>query len=567
MKIIIPVICFFLGIFFSNAANAQTGWQWGINSTHGFGEAWPVAVDNNGNVLAEGYGCTRIGADSLYGELFVTKVDSAGNFLWATGTRNSSATEVGIATDAAGNIYALGVYQAYSSTMTIGTITLPGYYGLQAYFLWKISPTGSVIWAKEVTANNGGPTYYYGGIGVDAACNVYLTGEFNTALDTLGTFVFSNNSVTNEFDAFVAKYDSSGNPVWAKSFGGSANDFTYAMAVSAEGNVYVTGQYESDTMNISGVNLINPMYATKSMSYLAKFDSSGNLGWAKNISRVIGINGLKTDKYENLYMTGYVDSFYILANDTLTCTGLKDIFIAKYSNTGTAIWATSAGGAYTDQGYNIDVDTCGNIWVCGAMGGGALAPGLPYSITLQGHMLNTPPGDNDPAFIVEYSDTGTYITGMALGSGADDQVGIAVDNRGNLYICADYEDSTLVIANDTLRVGIAYGNPEFFYIAKYNYGSVTCVNTAGVNQVAPPSSGIILYPNPATYECTISADAPFPVNARAYLYDITGRLINSFALSGNSAVFSVAGLSPGIYECRIETAGNNIVVKKVVVMK
>ncbi len=571
MRKLFTVTLLFTACFIFNAAKAQTGWQWAINSVHGNGEAWPIASDNMGHIYATGFGCTRIGADSLYGGLFVTKVDSAGNFIWSRGTKGASATDIGIATDVAGNVYVLAVYEYFTTALTVDTFTLSKFYNSAEYFLMKLTPDDSVVWAKNVTNNNGGPTYYYGGIGVDGAGNVYLTGVYNCAIDTVGdpssSLILTNNSDINNYDAFVAKYDTSGNAVWAKSFGGKKNDFTYAIAVSQKGNVFVAGQYASDTMAIGGTNLVNPLYASYDMSFVAEFDSSGNLDWAKNISRKIGLSGIKTDRYENIYLAGYVDSFNVIANDTLTCTGLKDVFIAKYTNTGTAVWATSAGGSYTDVANNIDVDTCGNIWVCGAMGGGALAPGVAYSMNFQGTTISVPPSDVDPMFIAEYDNSGHYLTGRSLGGGGDDQSGIALDGKGNLYLCGDYEDSSLVIGNDTFVLPHSFGSPEYLFIAKYNYSDGICVNTAGVTKVAMPAPGINIYPNPATYECTISSDIAFPAGAKAEIFDVTGRLANTFGLSGNYAVFSVAGLAPGIYECRITASDRSVVVKKLVVMK
>jgi len=576
--LLLPVIFFFL-----NNASAQTGWQWGVGSKYANAEAWPVAVDGNGNVFSSGwamYDTTVFGADSVFlstwftgssmnNGLLVTKNDPTGSFLWAKGTVNTSAWPVNIATDPDGDVYVFGIYiiTSYLDTafrMDSAHITIPA--AAQEYFLLKLSSTGAVRWVKNVTNNNGGSSYYFGGMGIDGAGNVYVSGVFNCPIDTLGSFVFNNNSAANEYDAFVAKYDTSGNPVWAKSFGGANNDFVYTLSVTGTGDVYISGQYQSDTLPIGGVNLVNPLYTTSEMCYAAKFDSSGNVLWAKNIGRQIVVNGLKNDQAGNLYMTGSVDSSsVVLGPDTLTCNGLKDIFLAKYDLSGNPVWATSAGGGYTDQAFAVDVDTCGNIWITGAMGGGALAPGVPYTMNFKGNILHTLAGSIDPMFIAEYNNAGTYMTSSALRSGGDDQIGIAVDNRGNVYICGDYEDSTQVIGTYSLD---ASSFAEDFFLAKYNYSTGSCsAPTVNAVPAIPASAGITIYPNPAAYECTIESGAPFAAGSHADLYDLTGRFIRAYALYGNSTVISIAGLSPGMYECRIITGENNVVVKKLVVMK
>lgn len=562
MKYALFILLFFLANFCTTLTKAQTGWKWGIGSTQGNGEAWPVAVDKNGNVFASGYGCTRIGADTLHGGFFVTKADSSGHFVWARGTA-SYAVHQGVATDTAGNIYALGVYQ---SSLTIDTFHLTISSGAQEYFLVKISAGGTVLWAKNMTGNNGTPTYFYGGLALDQAGNIYITGVYSSPTDTVGATVITNRSDPGLYDAFLAKFDTSGHPVWVKNMGGKKNDFAYTVAVGPMGNVYVAGGYGSDTLHIGGVNLTNPLWASYKMSYLAKFDSAGNLQWAKNISQHIGIGGIKTDRSENICVAGFVDSnFTILGSDTLHCTGAKDLFIGKYNDSGKVVWAASAGGMYTDNANNIDVDTCGNLWVCGPMGGSSLAPGMHYSMSFPGDTLNTPPGNVDPIFIAEYSNSGVYMRSSALGGGGDDQSGIAIDGRGSVYVCGDFEDSNLVIGPDTLKIPIAGTAPEYLFIGRYKYNE-TCL-PAGIVPVKPASPDIVLYPNPATSECTIHCDIPFLPGAVAELYDFTGRHVSTVPLYGSDAVIPLSRLVPGLYQCRIVQGDNKVVVKKLVVMK
>src|SRR4051812_32622705 len=141
-------------IFCNQKAVAQAGWQWALGNTNGFGEAWPIASDHQGNIYASGYGCTIMGADTLFGGLFITKIDSNGNYIWSRGTKNASPSPVGIATDAAGNVYCLGVYGSYSSALQLDTFSISNFYGAQEYFLFKIAADGVVQWVKNVTNNN-----------------------------------------------------------------------------------------------------------------------------------------------------------------------------------------------------------------------------------------------------------------------------------------------------------------------------------------------------------------------------------------------------------------------------
>ena len=67
---------------------------------------------------------------------------------------------------------------------------------------------------------------------VDSVGNVYMAGYINK---------FS----TTVYDAFLAKYDASGTQLWNKTWGGDNNDFANGVAVDSLGNVYIVGSTNS----------------------------------------------------------------------------------------------------------------------------------------------------------------------------------------------------------------------------------------------------------------------------------------------------------------------------------
>ena len=74
------------------------------------------------------------------------------------------------------------------------------------------------------------------GTAVDQAGNVYITGYFSGTL-TLGTTTLES---AGSDDIFVAKYDATGTPLWAKRAGGAAQDQAFGVAVSGSA-VYISG--------------------------------------------------------------------------------------------------------------------------------------------------------------------------------------------------------------------------------------------------------------------------------------------------------------------------------------
>ncbi len=142
-----------------------------------------------------------------------------------------------------------------------------------------------------------------------------------------------------------------------------------------------------------------------------------------------------------------------------------------------------------------------------------------------------------------------------------------MDNNGNFYIGGDYIFS-MVFGHSVLP-----GPPgEALMIAKFRYDSFGCLQfnhypPSIVSSINPQKQEITIYPNPTNYKLTIESDAIFPEGSKAEIYDITGRLISSYSLTGKSTVIAVAGYASGMYQCRIISGNGNVVVKKLVIMK
>ena len=110
-------------------------------------------------------------------------------------------------------------------------------------FVGVITNAQSPNWAWAKSA--GGTDYDYGtGISTDASGNVLITGYFDSPTITFGTTTLTNAG-TGIADIFVVKYDASGNVLWAKSAGGTDGDHGYGISTDANGNVLVTGYFNS----------------------------------------------------------------------------------------------------------------------------------------------------------------------------------------------------------------------------------------------------------------------------------------------------------------------------------
>ena len=224
-------------------------WMWVVQAGGPDGdEGYGIALDSASNVYVTGkfrdiasFGSHTLTAHYYY-DIFVGKLDTNGNWLWATkaGWLNTYGLVFSIALDSAGNAYVTGWF---SGTATFGSHTLTAS-GMWDVFVGKLDAAGNWLWAVKA----GGPDYDEGlGIALDSVDNVYVTGAFE------GTASFGSHTLTasehgiqgrEEYDVFVAKLDPNGNWLWAVKAGGiGACDGGASIALDSASNIYVTGLF------------------------------------------------------------------------------------------------------------------------------------------------------------------------------------------------------------------------------------------------------------------------------------------------------------------------------------
>jgi type IX secretion system substrate protein len=568
-------------------AGAQAGWRWGIGSTGTSGTIYQVgaaATDRFGNVFVSGLigrtgggvaGIITVGPTSLtapwsYGDLVITKADSAGNFLWSiqsTDDHFSNPLPVGMATDDTGNLYLLAVQ---SGVCIIGAFTLDSLSNTSTtLFLAKISPSGTVIWAQNICRQSYGAStissmYSLGNysIGIDGGGNIYVSGSFGGASLVLGTTTLTNSDPTgNTSDFFIARYNRLGQVIWAKSLGGDNHDVPAGGAVTKDGNIYVGISSESSSVTtVSGVFTANPtvfgwMPSTqKYMGILARYDSSGNQIWAENLGSNIGFAGIAADDSDNIFAAVLADSNFVFGSRSFAFgTGVhRHLLICKFDSSGHPVWADSvtvSSPSYLSPNV-IAVDQCDNVWLCG---------GADSTWSISGHLLSPPRDSSAPMFVAGYSGSGGYITSFALPSGGNNNGScILPDQKGNLYLCGDYAyPAVMAFGIDTLPVSLYAG--EELFIAKYNYDTLSCnagpLHSGSVQSAAVPF--INLYPNPAQTELNISSSM---LITNASVTNLLGQRLSEKTYHSNQVQLDISNLPPGMYLVHI----NDVVFRRFV---
>lgn len=330
--------------------------------------ALAIATDNQNNVFIGGYFIGTVDFDPGPGlsnhtatviDMFILKLDSNGNYLWSRTIGGSSLDFVSdIAVDQAGNVYCTGVFEGtVDFDPGSGQQFLYGSGGRDVFTL-KLDAAGNYIWAKSFGSFFSDESR---SIALDQQANVYFAGNFQGTVDfDPSSAQFNLSSTSLSIDAFVAKLDSAGNFIWAKSSGGPSLDYGDALAVDPMGNAYLTGRFQ-DTADFDPGSNYYPLISKNASSdiFVQKLDSNGNFRWAKGLgsSAFDVAEDIELGSFDELYLTGlYSDDMDFnpdLGVDSVMHKGGGDAFILKLDSAGNYFWAYGFGASRADRGAAI----------------------------------------------------------------------------------------------------------------------------------------------------------------------------------------------------------------------
>jgi hypothetical protein len=388
--------------------------------SYDFGQA--IAVDAAGNTYITGrfgqtatFGGSTVGSGADRPQMFLTKLDSAGNFQWARSASVTPTTsslispDQGVALDALGNVYVSGTFQGHAD---FGTITLTN--DSPDVYWAKYSSNGTLLAAHQIGISIRwspiDPPYYtnifnHTDIAIDSQGDVHFVGAFTFPV-VLGSSTLTN---AGNGDVFHAKYSPSGGLIWATSAGGRGADVGEAIAADHRGNTFVAGTFVGPA-NFGGISLTgNPernsgflakydasgtivwareipqpqswlvsvtvdtegnIYAVGQQlpnvgMMLLKFDGNGNLLWNRQIETQSGPYGVTTDRGNDVYVTGYILGSIDFGVTNLFSSGFSDVFVAKFASQGSPVWAKRAGAISYGEGHGLAADANGNVYVTG----------------------------------------------------------------------------------------------------------------------------------------------------------------------------------------------------------
>jgi beta-propeller repeat-containing protein len=379
--------------------------------TRRFGTLGPVAdkatavaraLDEGGNLYVAGEtrgvfpGQTSAGLS----DAFLRKYDRSGNEVWTRqfgSPLNDFAPALSIGS---GRICVGGRSDAALPGQTfIG--------GLSDAYIRCFSSGGAHIWTRQFGTVASDTV---SAVAVDSRGAVYVAGETEGALPT--------QTSAGLRDAFIRKYDRSGNEVWSRQFGTSNSEFASGLAVDSRGDVYIAGR-------TFGTFPGQPV-AGVADAFIRKYDSGGNEVWTRQFgsTSIDSANAVTAGPLGEVYVVGQVGG--ALLGQTYVG-GVSDAFLRKYDRNGSELWTRQFGTALADDARSVIVDAAGDVYLAGDVGG-----------TLPGQ---TGAGDQD-AFIRKYNSGGNEVWTIQFGSSQRDSIG-GVSASNSEVVVAGGTDGTL----------------------------------------------------------------------------------------------------------------------------
>jgi gliding motility-associated-like protein len=353
-----------------------------------------------------------------------------------------------IAVDYQGNVYSAGLFM-YTVDFDPGpgvyTIAAAGNYDYGIY-ISKLDVNGNFVWAKQIPE-----LVEFGQIElkVDNNGNVYLTSDLRHPADMDPGPGVQMLTPKGYKDAFVVKWTTNGDYVWAKQFGGSdqnSGSTALGLDIDPNGNVILCGSFIKNADFDPGPANYLLTNVGSSEGYIVKLNGNGNFIWAKQLGNFnsvfsnVVIADIKCDATGNIYSTGTFsgdcDFDPGAASYTILSGGSMDGFVTKLNPNGIFGWAKHIGNSafnYPVLPNGIDIDNNNNVYTTGTFSNVQdFDPGTGvFNLNSKLQLMDT--------YILKLDGQGDFMWAYPIGGDNNDNgMDLAVDQANNVYFTGLY---------------------------------------------------------------------------------------------------------------------------------
>jgi hypothetical protein len=299
-----------------------------------------VAVDSEGNVFVIG----KFSGNLNFGGGDLGPVEEEDGFL----AMFSPGPEFSLRHIWSAGLGGSGLQQARSVTVDrLGIVTVAGMFDeeLQFYDETRLDSAGGwdMFVASFDSRRVGGmaPRWFQGfgdandqvpySVVTDPAGDLVIAGYFVGTLD-LGGEIAPLVSNGTSFDVFLARFNSAGDPIWCRGFGGAENECCTSADLDPDGGILLTGYFDG-SVNFGEPDDLLTSAGNRDI-FVSRFHGDGSHDWSFGFGDTQGQvpHCLAADPDGNVVVSGYfygsVD--FSQEGNSLTSAGLNDIFVVKF---------------------------------------------------------------------------------------------------------------------------------------------------------------------------------------------------------------------------------------------
>lgn len=577
--------------------------------------------------------------DPGHEDIFFAKYSSTGNLIWVHNVGGWGADEVSaMQVSADGNITMEGeVDMTFNDSIDVDPGAGSFWFKKKpqtttSLFFLQYNNGGSFQWGKQFGWGSG--DNHIADVSIAPNGNLNICGRFRGTTDFEPGPVTVNRTSNGFSDAFYGRYQPDGEMIQVRTFGTSHFDNAEAIATDAAGNIYITGEYE-DTMDIdpnAGVQMLPYNWdeiTRRNAMYLAKFNGSGNLVWAKSISQVNSFTSgdlLMITPDNKLLLgittTGNIDVDFDAAQQNYSVLNWDNVLV-KYDLDAHYMehFAIKADGLPAEintatYGNNNDLFLGGVIADITYFSDNVVFDGFTQATDYTGFMVRyaTGPANDAVCTATQLTVNAPAITTTNNNAGSDNiSAGVCFDDDtvtsgvwfsfvapqvGKAVITTYYtngmDDSQIAVfesipANDCNGLfteiscnetpnevsamaidsvfGLTPGSTYYILVDGNNDNSgsfnidVTAFDPTGINDVFEQSN-ISIYPNPSTGLYNVKTDGHF---TNYTITDISGRIVAENNSGTNNFTIDLSNNAPGMYFISLKNSAN--VITRTLVLK
>ncbi len=399
----------------------------------------------------------------------------------------------------------------------------------------------------------------------DLCGNVYTAGGYGDSIAFGASTLYSPSNANGNQQIYLVKYDATGNVLWAVSGTGTQNQWPESIATDNNGNVYVTGQFQSPALIFGHDTLYqtpNSIPNNANDGFVVKFNAEGNVLWARKFGGNWwdALGGLVADALGNLYIVGWFRSnsvdFGTYTFQDGTHENANNTVLIKCDSAANVIWAKNISWCWVSA---ITLDNKGDVLFDGGFWGSDSVKFGPNTVFSLDNVIS---GTLQDFYIAKYDTGGTPLwannTGIT-GINADVCTRISTDVLGNAYIAGGFTSDSVVLGNTTLH-GDSAGD-SYFFVEKYAANGQLVWARGGTSPAFAEALGTDTDNN--TY-VTGTFNAPEILIGNTVLhnpdsatsgshiflskYDVTGNALWAMALGGDSDDY--------VYDLALDPGGN-----------